>query len=101
MKLIAVFCIDEFKKQVKQIFIKNQVPVFSGLDIRGFRLPDKSLTKENWFTDHSDYEHSVVSFSFVSVEQAEKILEDIKHINDSHELERPIHAFQLDVEKFV
>lgn len=102
MKLIAVFCIEEYKREVKKIFIDNNVPVFSGVDIRGFRIPDKSLPNgANWFSDHSEYEHSVLNFAFVNAEQADKMLEAIKQTNQSAEMERPIHAFQMNVEKYV
>lgn len=102
MKLIAVLGIEEYKNQINKVFAENGIPIFSEVKIKGFQNQDKTLnTAASWFSDHDEYVYSVANFAFVADESAGKILNKIQELNQKNIFERPLHAFQLDVEKFV
>lgn len=100
MKLIAIFSIEEFKQYTERLFKELQVPVFSELDVKGIRI-DQTNTLNSWFGSSNHPTYSTLNFAFLDDGKAEQLMNKIKTVNNSNELERPIHAFQLGVEKFV
>ena len=76
------------------------MPVFSELEVKGIRIGQFS-SLGNWFGSSNHPTYSTLNFAFLEDEKANLLLEKIHAVNDSDKLERPIHAFQLAVEKFV
>lgn len=102
MKLIAVLGIEEYKKKINRLFAEIKIPVFSEMEVKGYQNLGAALDGDsNWFSDHSEYVYSVINFAFVPDNAADEILEKIKALNDQKAFERPLHAFQLDVEKYI
>ena len=101
MKLIAIFSIEELGGEVAQLFKDCQIPVFSELGVKGFKLSEGAGDAGNWFGSHSQPVYSVLNFAFVDDSLAEGLLQSIEVINAGNKNGRPIHAVQLNVEKYV
>ena len=103
MKLVAVLSTENHKKTLRQLFIRKKITVFSELNVSGFRpvyhegfeVPEKAEDIKL----HPVF--SVMSFAFVTDSQAKELIRDIDLFNDKETLPKPVHAFQLDVDRFV
>ena len=47
MKLVALMSIVEYSDALKKILVKENVPVFSEIDIDGFRMDTEKSIEEN------------------------------------------------------
>ena len=101
MKLIAIFSIEELRDETARLFKDCQIPVFSELEVKGFKLSQGAGEAGNWFGSHSQPVYSVLNFAFVDDPDAEGLLKRIEVLNNRNENDRPIHAVQLNVEKYV
>ena len=102
MKLVALMCIAEYSEALKKIIVKEKVPVFSEIDIDGFRMDmDKSI-EENWFTASKMASiYSSLYFAFVDENKANSLFKAVEDYNKQKQGDRlhPLRAFQLNVEK--
>ena len=101
MKLIAIFSIEELRDETARLFKDCQIPVFSELAVKGFKLSQGAGEAGNWFGSHSQPVYSVLNFAFVDDTVAEGLLRRIEVINNKNENGRPMHAVQLNVERYV
>ena len=101
MKLIAIFSIEELRDELTQLFKESQIPIFSELEVKGFKLSERGGELSNWFGSHSQPVYSVLNFAFVDDSLTEGLLQRIKAINAGNENGRAIHAVQLNVEQYV
>ncbi len=100
MKLIAFLTLDDYQDILKNILQQHKIPVFSQLPVKGYRIQETNLGA-SWFSGNSNIEYAVLNFSFLEEAQASKLMNAIKAVNEKSDLERPIHAYQLNVEKVV
>ena len=101
MKLIAIFSIEELREEIARLLKDCQIPAFSELKVKGFKLSEVVGEAGNWFGSHSQPVYSVLNFAFVEDHLAEGLLERIRNINTGNKNGRPIHAVQLNVEEYV
>lgn len=102
MKLIIVLSDDSYADETAKIFSKAQIPVFSEMDIRGFKTKktaEPDLT--NWFASAKYPAYSSMNFAFVNEGQEEELFAEIGNFNKNFPKHAPIHAFVLQVEKFI
>lgn len=91
----------EHQEQLNQLFKNADIPIFSKVDVEGFKSGSKQVDLSNWFGDGIDGYLSVMYFAFVPKQNAENIMEKVKTFNADEDRMAPIHAFELPVDKFV
>jgi len=99
MKLLVVLSIKEYQEQVGSLLHDAGVKRFSVTNITG-----KKKKKENlgWFAANGNNAktNSIMLFSFVTKEIADKAIVEIDSCNIETKNPFPVHAFVLDVENF-
>ncbi|PCJ26793.1 MAG: hypothetical protein COA97_05205 [Flavobacteriales bacterium] len=101
MKLIIVIGMHEHQDQLDKLFKESGIPIFSKVDVKGFKSGNKQADLSNWFGGGTDPNLSIMFFAFVPKQNAESILEKVKGFNSEENRIAPLHAFQLPVEKIV
>lgn len=101
MKLLIVLGMQEHQADLNKMFKTNNTPIFSKIDIEGFKTESKQIDFSNWFSDSLDGDMSVMYIAFVQKENAESMLAKITVFNADEDRIAPLHAFQLPVEKFI
>ncbi|MCG8319600.1 MAG: hypothetical protein MI921_08875 [Cytophagales bacterium] len=103
MKLVAVLSTENHKNTLRQLFIRKKISVFSELNVNGFRPVYhegfEAPEKPEDVNLHPVF--SILSFAFVTDSQAKELIRDIDLFNNKQTLPKPVHAFQLDVDRFV
>jgi hypothetical protein len=99
MKLVVIMSVDAYADMLERVYTEHRIPVFSEMDIQGFRLEDDEDVEGNWFARGHASVYSKLTFAFVSETQAAELLEAIADLNSQKALSSPIRAFQLAVEK--
>ena len=101
MKLLVVLSVSETTKDVKRILINHKVPVYSEVDMEGFRVKPPLADKTNWFAQGKYGVFSKLFFTFCEENNVSDVLKAITDFNQQHEDSKqyPLHAFQLNVEK--
>lgn len=102
MKVVINFCVEDFFEDLKKIYQFAGVEAYSEFDIKGFvRKQESSTEAPNWFASTKDHYDSKATFAFLSAEKGELLLNQIKKFNSEMDCCSPIHAYMLDVEKFI
>ena len=103
MKLIVVMSIAEYSRDVRKILVKQNIPIFSEMEMEGFRVDKEKSIEDNWFADRDRGIYSRVYLAFVDSEQADHVLNAVHKYNDDHKDHEmhPLRAFQLNVEKTI
>jgi hypothetical protein len=101
MKLIIVLGIKEFQEELNTVFKELMIPIFSKVDIEGFKTEDNTVDISNWFGQDENSDFSVMFFAFVPENKANMLMKVIEGLNLSKKRTRSFHAFQMPVEKFV
>ena len=103
MKLIAVLSTENHKKTLRKLFIRKKISVFSELNVNGFRpVYHEGYEIEDELEEVNLHPvFSIMSFAFVTDSQAKELIRDIDLFNTKETLPKPVHAFQLDVDRFV
>ena len=99
MKLLVVLSIKEYQERVASLLQNAGVKRFSVTDITGYKKKKDNL---GWFAVNSTNAktNSIMLFSFLEKEIANKTLMEIDTCNVETENPFPVHAFILDVENF-
>ena len=101
MKLLIVLGMQEHQSDLTKMFKANNTPIFSKVDVEGFKTGSKQVDLANWFGDSIDGDMSVMYIAFVQSENADSMMEKVKDFNSDEDRMAPLHAFQLPVDKFV
>lgn len=102
MKLVAIMSLDAYRDDLHRIYREHEVRVFSELDIRGYHHEESPPAPDvGWFggTDTSAY--STLTWAFLPEEKATELLGAIEEYNDAHDLDHPVRAFQMPVDRSV
>jgi len=101
MKLIVVMGIAEYSRDVRKILVKQNIPIFSEMEMEGYRVDSDKSVEDNWFADRDRGIYSRVYLAFVDSEQADHLMNAVHEYNDEHKDHgmHPVRAFQLNVEK--
>ena len=100
-KWIVVMGVEEYRDTLNQMFLKSEIVIFSEVQVKGFRFTQNQLAGELASLSTLDPVYSVVSFALTEAPKATLMLEEIEKFNQSKERARPLHAFQVNVEKMV
>jgi len=101
MKLLIVLGMQEHQANLKKMFKETNTPIFSKLEVEGFKTGSKQVDLANWFGDSIDGDMSIMFFAFVPEKNANNIMEKVAEFNADEDRIAPLHAFQLPVEKFI
>lgn len=102
MKVVIVFCVSSFYDDLKKIYRTAGVNTFSEFDVKGFsRKQDKNGAATNWFASSKEYYDSIATFTFIDEEKGSVLLNQISKFNKELDCCSPMHAYMLDVEKFI
>ena len=93
--------VEEYRDSLNEMFLKSGIVVFSEVQVKGFRFTQSQLANDAAPLNLMDPVYSVISFALTQQEHAESLLKQIEQFNSSHQRARPLHAFQVNVEKMV
>ena len=101
MKLLIVTVVEEYGKEILQLFKKANIESFSGSDIDGYKNPAKVLMASNWFPSEKGGVESNMFFSFTVDENIEILFQLISEFNNNLETNNPIRAAVVPIEKYI
>jgi hypothetical protein len=100
MKLIGLMSLREQKEEIKKLFEKHQVQLFSEVEITGHTFA--TLKQYGWISSQHDIAiYSTLCFAIISKEKADEIMKELLNISEKTPSEHPIRAFQVNVEKMI
>ena len=101
MKLIIVTAVEQFQKNVLQLFKKANIENFSSSDIDGYKNGASILMASNWFSGEKFGNESHLFFSFTEAENIDTLFHLIEAFNSQLETNNPIKAVVVPIEKFI
>lgn len=101
MKLLIVTVIEQFHKEILQLFKKAGIENFSGSDIDGYKNTPSLLRKSSWFPTERNGTESNMYFSFTSEEKIDGLFTLIEEFNKNMESNSPIKAVVVPIEKHI
>lgn len=106
MKLLVILSIEEHSDTVRKMLVRQNIPVYSETDIRGFRMDNvRETDPSNWFVSRGETIYSTLFFVFNDEESTKGVLEEVRSYNKEHESSEysynPLHAYRLNVEESV
>lgn len=96
-----VTVVEQFEKEVLQLFKKAKIESFSGSDIDGYKNPASLLMTSSWFPGEKGGVESSLFFSFTEDDKIDSLFALIKEFNTNLETNNPIKAVVLPIEKFI
>ena len=101
MKLIGVMSLAQYRDQVRKLFEKHHVQIYSEVEIVGHS--SESIRQHGWwvFEQRDIPMYSTLFYAVVPQEKAEELMADIVTLQDECDPDHPPRAFQVDVEKMV
>lgn len=105
MKLLVILSIEEYSDAVRKILDRQNIPVYSETEIRGFRLDNESESDpSNWFVSRGEAIYSHLFFVFNDEASSKRVIEEVRVYNEEHEgaedAFNPLHAYRLNVEDY-
>ncbi len=101
MKYLAIMGHEETRPQVRALFKKFEVLMFSNMSIRGCYC-DKGISGQmSWPADKGIGSYSSLCFAILEDEKAEQIMAELENNPIAIEPEFPAKAFLMNVEKMV
>ncbi|MFK5971838.1 MAG: hypothetical protein QM485_01000 [Flavobacteriaceae bacterium] len=101
MKLLIVTVVEEFDKEILQLFKKAKIESFSESHIDGFKNQSAIVRATSWFPSEKGGVKSSLFFSFTEDENIDALFSLIKEFNKHLETNNPIKAVVVPIEKFV
>ena len=101
MKLLIVTVVEEYAKEILQLFKRANIESFSSSDIDGYKNPAQVLMASNWFPSEKGGVESAMFFSFTSEENIDILFELILSFNNKLETNNPIRAAVVPIEKYI
>lgn len=99
MKLIIITAVKEFESDVKKLFKKAQIPIFSFKDINGYRDISEESIESNWFGGDYNEVKSIMFYSFAEETKADVLYTEIDEFNQHLKSKSKIHIAILNIEK--
>ncbi len=100
MKLIVLMSLAQYRDEVRKIFERHEVHIYSEVEIIGHTAD--TIKRYGWWSFDKDVPiYSTMFFAVVPEEKANEIMEDINCFSDECDPQHPTRAFQIDVEKMV
>ncbi|WP_405563179.1 hypothetical protein [Polaribacter sp. Asnod6-C07] len=101
MKLVLVTAVEEFQKEVLQIFKKANIENFSSSDIDGYKNLPQLLKASSWFSGEKSGNESTMFFSFTEKEKIDGLFILIEEFNKNLKTNNPLKAIVLPIERFI
>jgi len=101
MKLVIVTAVEEFHNDILKLFKKANIENFSESTIDGYKSSNGYLVTPNWFGSKKEGNESTMFFSFTDKELIDSLFELIKEFNKNLEINNPIKAVVLPIEKSI
>jgi hypothetical protein len=104
MKLVAIMSLDTYRKDLHALLRERKIEVFSELDIEGYHQASSGgevNPSPGWFRGGTPPTDSTLTWAFLDDDQAAQLLDTIDDFNDRRDLERPVRAFQMSVDRAV
>jgi hypothetical protein len=103
MKLVAVMSLDAYRDDLHRLYRDCEVQVFSELAIEGYhRGQHPPAGAAGWFGQAAESSaYSTLTWAFLPENQAADLLEAIERYNETRDLDHPVRAFQMPVDKAV
>lgn len=101
MKLVLVTAVEEFQKNVLNIFKKANIENFSSSDIDGYKNVPSLLMASSWFSGEKSGNKSILFFSFTEKEKIDGLFLLIEEFNKNLNTNNPLKAIVLPIERFV
>ena len=101
MKLIIVTAVEDYHKEVIQLFKKANIESFSESEIDGYKNGNPIVMASNWFGNQKAGNESIMVFSFTDDEHIEMLFEYIKIFNSNLETNNPLKAIVVPIEKYI
>ncbi len=101
MKLLMVTVVEQYEKQVMDLFKKAGIENFSGSDIDGYKNPISIVMRSTWFPNVKGGVESSLFFSFTAADKIDVLFELIKAFNENLETDNPIKAVVVPIERSI
>ena len=101
MKLVIVTSVEEFKKDVLNLFKKSNIENFSSSNIYGYKNASSVLMASSWFSGENSGNESCLFFSFTENEKIDDLFNLIEKFNSNLETNNPLKAIVVPIEKFI
>ncbi|MFC4632985.1 hypothetical protein ACFO3O_03655 [Dokdonia ponticola] len=101
MKLLIVTVVEEYHKDIIQLFKDANIENFSESDIDGHKTAGSLLMTSNWFPSEKGAADSRLFFSFTEGDKIDAAFELIKEYNKSLITYNPIKAIVVPIEKYI
>jgi len=101
MKLLIVTAVEQFEKELLQLFKKANIESFSGSEIDGYKNASSFLMNSSWFPSEKGGAESSMFFSFTEEENIDSLFNLIKAFNENLETNNPIKAVAVPIEKYI
>ncbi len=101
MKLLIVTVVEEFQKDVLQLFKKANIESYSGSDIEGFKSASSFKMNSSWFPSEKGGAESTMFFSFTENEKIDLFFSLAMQFNENLETNNPIHVVVVPIERSI
>ena len=101
MKLLIVTVVEDYHKDVVQLFKDAKIENFSESDIEGYKTSTALLMTSSWFPSEKGTADSRMFFSLTEDEAIDKAFELIKAFNRKLVTYNPIKAVVVPIEKYI
>ncbi len=101
MKLLIVTSVDQYQKEVLQLFKKANIESYSGSDIEGYKNASSFIMNSSWFPSEKGGAESSMFFSFTEDEKIDLFFSLAVQFNENMETNNPIHAVVVPIERSI
>ena len=101
MKLLIVTVVEQFQKEILQLFKAANIESFSGSEIDGYKNVASVLMTSSWFPSEKGGTESSLFFSFTEDEKIDALFDLIEVFNKKLETNNPIKAIVVPIEKYI
>ena len=102
MKLLIVTLVNQFEKEVLQLFKESNIESFSSSDIEGYKNGTSSfMMNASWFPSQKGGADSSMFFSFTEDENIDLFFGLVEKFNENVETNNPIHAVVVPIERSI
>lgn len=100
-KLVIVTAVEQFGKDVLQLFKKAGIESFSGSGIDGYKTSSPLLMTQSWFPGERGGNESHLYFSFTDEAHIDTLFSLIEGFNLNLETDNPVKAIVVPIERWI
>ncbi len=101
MKLLIVTVVEQFQREVLQLFKKAAIESFSESDIEGYKNASSFMMNSSWFPSEKSGADSSMFFSFTEESKIDLFFNLVEEFNKNLETNNPIHAVVVPIERSI